>query len=99
MRLYRYEYKNEGVYQALKKIIGTERFNQLVKSPTFDWLPSPQIYEDKRLKLEAWFTEEGNELFVRHILPLLPFVPEQRITTSGTPIYADKYQYILLKEG
>ena len=98
MKLYRYEYNGEGVYQALKKAIGVEQFDQLIKSSAFNWLLSPQVYKDKRLKLEAWFTEEGNQLFIQHVLPLLPFVPEQKIIASGVPVYADKYQYILLKE-
>lgn len=97
MILYRYTRNGEGIFQALAE----EGFS-FGDETAFGWLSSPLIYEDKRLKLQAWFTEEGNAMFQNLVLPLVErfgIIPEVEVVQSmpGTPVYIDDYQVIINK--
>ena len=100
MTLYRYTYDGEGIYQAFKRKVDARILGILKDTSRFNWLPSPNIYENTDLRLEAWFTEVGNEKFRELVLPIFEAVglnPQiERVDgLPGTPVYADEYQVII----
>lgn len=67
------------------------------------WLPVPPVYEDERIKPQAWFTEKGDAKFVATVLPIflesgVEVTMEARDALMGKPVYADEYQVIIALE-
>lgn len=105
MTLYRYIFKQDGIYKALEKHTDRETFEQLLDTPAFTWLPSPPVYKNRGLQLEAWFTAKGVEMFRKLTQPVIEryvtgsfiLVPKVSHGLPGAPVYIDEYQVIINK--
>lgn len=96
---YRVTYDDEGVYNALKKNIGYDKWKELLNSDCLTWLPKPNLYTSKN---RSYFTKEGYAMFTSKTLSIvLEYLNEDRLkidgynTISDKIIYSDEYQVIV----
>lgn len=104
MTLYRYTHthSHDGIYKALEKHTDRETFKRLLNTSNFTWLPSPPVYENRALKLEAWFTPKGMQMFEKLTRPVMErylknIFPKVSHGLPGAPVYIDEYQVIINK--
>ncbi len=65
---YRITYNGEGIYNALKNIVGLDTWKDLLNNKQLNWLPKPPEYSSKNI---SYFTKKGYELFEQKTLPIL----------------------------
>ena len=94
---YRITYKNEGIYDALKKQVGLEKWKELLLAKEMTWLPKPPMYSKNN---KSYFTILGYEKFKKETLPLIyKYLDKDDIITKiyndvSNICYADDYQVV-----
>lgn len=94
---YRWTYNNIGIYEALKKAMGFEKWKEFLKSGVSSWLPHPKEYPSS---YRSYFTSAGNKKFKETILPICKeYLDDSKIICNKSEvdknniIYQDKYQF------
>lgn len=96
---YRITYNGEGIYNALKNIVGIDKWKDLLNNKQINWLPKPPEYSSKN---KSYFTKKGYELFEQKTLPiLLKYLDKENIEINtyneigNKTLYTDEYQIVI----
>ncbi len=96
---YRITYNEEGIYNALKNIVGDYTWKELLNDKQINWLPKPPEYTSKN---KSYFTKKGYELFEQKTLPiLLKYLDKENIEINtyneigNKTLYTDEYQMVI----
>ena len=96
---YRVTYNGEGIYNALKKIVGYSKWKNLLNSKQINWLPKPPEYSSKNI---SYFTKKGYELFKQETLPvIMKYLDVENIEINkyneirNNILYTDEYQIVI----
>ncbi len=96
---YRITYNGEGIYNALKNIVGLDTWKDLLNNKQLNWLPKPPEYSSKNI---SYFTKKGYELFEQKTLPiLLKCLEKENIKINiyneicNNILYIDEYQIVI----
>lgn len=96
---YRITYNGEGIYNALKNIVGLDTWKNLLNDQQINWLPKPPKYSSKNI---SYFTEKGYKLFEQKTLPIiLKYLDKESIKINtynkicNNILYTDEYQIVI----
>lgn len=96
---YRVTYNEEGVYNALKKIVDIDTWKEILNSEHINWLPKPPSYSSKNM---SYFTKKGYERFYNETLPYIcNYLEKENIKIdayneiSNNVLYSDEYQVVI----
>lgn len=96
---YRITYHGEGIYNALKNIVGMDTWRDLLNNQNVNWLPKPPEYSSKNI---SYFTKKGYEFFIEKTLPtILNYLDKENIQINhyndinNNILYTDEYQIVI----
>ena len=99
-KYYRITYNGEGIYNALKKCIALEKWQELLKSEKINWLPKPPSYAESN---KSYFTEKGYDKFKELVLPIVyehldnKNIQIEKVENISNVIYEDEFQVVINK--
>ena len=105
--LYRVTYEGKGIYQAYKNtLFKDKKFDEWKKfknDPKVNWLETPTVYGNDKVKHESYFTDAGLTKFKKETLPLITKVLDNKkiqYTTvenlnSKNITYNDQFQVVV----
>ena len=99
-KYYRITYNGEGIYNALKKRISLEQWQELLKSEKIKWLPKPPRYAESK---KSYFTKKGYDKFKELVLPIIyeyldnKNVQIEKVENISNVIYEDEFQVVINK--
>lgn len=98
---YRFEYDNEGIYEALHKKMPFNEWKSFKSSDAAQWLPIPPDYSEGD---ESFFTKAGLDKFMKLTYPtIIKYLPEDKIRRYEAELnpkyirYRDEYQVVYNK--
>ena len=96
---YRITYNGEGIYNALKNIVGMDAWKDLLSNKQISWLPKPPEYSSKNI---SYFTKKGYKVFEQKTLPMiLKYLDKENIKINACNelnnniLYTDEYQIVI----
>lgn len=98
---YRFEYDDEGIYEAFRKSVSFDEWKKFKQSDAAKWLPVPPNYQPGD---ESFFTKEGYDMFMKLTYPyMMKYLDESKIRkfecelNSNYIRYRDAYQVVYNK--
>lgn len=80
VKLYRITYNDLGIFDAVRRYMTPEEWQEFLNNEDVNWLYKPDVYEDSYI---SYFTEVGYEKFKEKTLPLiLNIFQEENIKTD-----------------
>lgn len=80
VKLYRITYNDLGIFDAVRRYMTPEEWQEFLNDENVNWLYKPDVYEDSYI---SYFTEVGYEQFKEKTLPLiLNIFQEENIKTD-----------------
>lgn len=68
VKLYRITYNNLGIFDAVRRYMTPEEWQEFLNNENVNWLYKPDVYEDSYI---SYFTKVGYEQFKEKTLPLI----------------------------